>query len=330
MALVEVGQGCTVEKVWVIKDPDEYLKPRRTPRIREEEAPPPAEVDPALAYTLSLLFWGSGQLYNGQRAKGLSYIGLAAYSNAFTLLLFMFQQEIPFYLRFYGISPAQAVLVAAFLLFCCLFFWVSNASDAYHTAMKARRTTFTGVTGRAWPVFCSLLFPGWGQFLNGQPVKGGLLAVSATFGIFSLISILGISQAWPFLEDSSSRFIVEIVLLLSLFSLLPMPFLWVLGVFDAWKVVQDDIKKEPLLERLKAANNRRRVYGWVRGVFPQIKRMLMFALFLTVLIIITFRFYFPWNYYREELMNALSWSSKQGMMLIPELIRGIITVLPAK
>jgi TM2 domain-containing membrane protein YozV len=318
-----------VEKVWVIKDPDEYLKPRRTPRITKEVSPP-AEQDPALAYTLSLLFWGSGQLYNGQRAKGLSYIGLAVYGNAFALLLFMFQQEIPFYLRFYGISPAQAVLVAAFLLFCCLFFWVSNASNAYHAAMKARRTTFTGVTGRAWPVFCSLLVPGWGQFLNGQPVKGGLLTASATFGIFSLIAVLGIPQVWPFLEDSYSRLIVEIVFLLSLFSLLPMPFLWLLGVFDAWKVVQDDIKKEPLLERLKAANNRRRVYGWVRGVFPQIKSTLMLALFLIILIIITVRFYFPWNYYREDLMNALSWSSKQGMMLIPELIRRIITVLPAK
>ena len=318
-----------MEKIWVIKDPDEYLKPRRTQRITKEAAPP-AEQDPALAYTLSLLCWGSGQLYNGQRAKGLSYMCLAVCGNAFALLLFTFQQEIPFYLRFYSISPAQAVLVAAFLVFCCLFFWVSNASDAYHAAMKFRRTTFTGVTGRAWPVFCSLLFPGWGQFLNGQPVKGGLFAVSATFGIFSLISVLEIPQAWPFLEDSYSRLIVEIVLLLSLFSLLPMPFLWVLGVFDAWKVVQDEIKKEPLLERLKAANNRRRVYGWVRGVFPQIERTLMLGLFLIILIIITVRFYFPWNYYRENLMNALSWSSKQGMMLIPELIRGIITVLPVK
>jgi len=329
MPLVEDGQGCPVEKIWIIKDPDEYLKPRPT-QWTEKEASPPAEQDPALAYTLSLLFWGSGQLYNGQRAKGLSYIGLALCGNAFALLLFMFQQEIPFYLRICGISPAQAILVAAFLLFCSLFFWVSNASDAYHAAMKARQTTFTGVTGRAWPVLCSLLFPGWGQFLNGQPVKGGLFAISAMFCIFSLISALGIPQAWPFLEDSNSRFIVEIVFLLSLFALLPMPFLWVLGVFDAWKVVQDDIKKESLLERLKAANNRRRVYGWVRGVFPQIKRTLMLALFLIILIIITVRFYFPWNYYREDLMNALSWSSKQGMMLIPELIRGIITVLPAK
>ena len=318
-----------MEKVWVIKDPDEYLKPRRPQRIAKED-PPTAEVDPALAFTLSLLFWGSGQLYNGQRAKGLNYIGLALYSNAFALLLCMFQQEIPSYLFFYGISPAQAVLASALLLFVFLIFWIFNASDAYHTAMKARRTPFAGVSSRAWPVFCSLLVPGWGQFLNGQPTKGSLFAVCAAFGIFSLISVLGILQAWPFLEDSYFRFIVEEMLLLSLFSLLPMPFLWALGVFDAWKVGQDDIKKEPLLERLKAANNRRRAYGLVRGVFPQIKRMLLLVLFLIILIIITVRFYFPWNYYREYLMKALSWSSKQGMMLIPELIRGIITVLPAK
>lgn len=246
-----------MEKIWVIKDPDEYLKPCRKQQITKE-APAPAERDPALAYTLSLLFWGSGQLYNGQRAKGLSYIALAVYGNAFALLIFMFQKEVPSYLLFYSLSPAQAVLAVAFLIFCCLIFWVSNASDAYQTAIKARRTPFTGVKNRVWPLFCSMLVPGWGQFLNGQPIKGAVFAVCAAFGIFSFISARGILQAWLFLEDSYYRRIVEGVLLLSLFSLMFMPFLWVLSVFDAWKVGQDDIKKEPLLERLKAANNRRR------------------------------------------------------------------------
>ena len=318
-----------MEKVWVIEDPDEYLNPRRTQRITKEVSPP-VEKDPALAYTLSLLFCGSGQLYNGQRAKGLNYIGLVLYANAFALLLCMFQQEIPSYLRFFNISPAQAALAAAFLLLFSLIFWFSNASDAYHAAMKARRTPFPGVTSRAWPVFCSLLVPGWGQFLHGQPIKGGLFAIWTAFGIFSFIAVPGIMHAWPSLENSDSRVIVEGVLLLSLLLLPVAPVLWILGAFDAWKVGQDDIKKEPLLERLKAANNRRRAYGWVRGVFPQIKRTLLLALFLVILILITVRFYFPWNFYREYLMKALSWSSKQGMMLIPELIRGIITVLPAK
>jgi hypothetical protein len=268
-------------------------------------------------------------LYNGQRTKGLSYIGLALCGNAIAMLLYMFQQELPLYLRFFSISPAQAVLVAAFLLFCSLIFWVSNASDAYHTAMKARRTPFPGVSSRAWPVFCSLLVPGWGQFLHGQPVKGGLIAVCAALGFFSLVSVPGIMQAWPFLEESSSRFIVEEVLLLSLFLRLTMPILWILGVFDAWKVGLDDIKKEPLLERLKAANNRRRAYGWA-SVFPQIKITFLLALFLTILVILTVRIYFPWNFYREYLMKALSLYSKQGMILIPQLIREIITVLPAK
>jgi hypothetical protein len=172
--------------------------------------------------------------------------------------------------------------------------------------------------------------PGWGQFLNGQPVKGGLFAVIAAFGIFSLVSILGILSAWPFLEDSSSRLILEGVLLLSLFSLLPMPFLWALGSFDAWKVAQDDIKKEPLLERLKAANNRRRDQGWVRGVFPQIKRTLLLVSILTILVAVIARYYLPWSYYREYVVDTMRLSAKQGMVLIPEFLRRIIAVLPAK
>src|SRR5512147_1800169 len=99
----------TMDKVWVVADPDEYLNPRRTQGITEEVSPPDKK-DPALAYTLSLLFWGSGQLYNGQRTKGLIYACLALYVNIFAILLFMFQQELPLYLRFFSISPAQAML----------------------------------------------------------------------------------------------------------------------------------------------------------------------------------------------------------------------------
>jgi TM2 domain-containing membrane protein YozV len=317
-----------MDKIWVIEDPDEYLKPRRKQQITEE-IPPPAEKDPALAYSLSLLFWGTGQLYNGQRAKGLSYICILLYGNVFALLAFLFQQELPFYLRFFSISPAQSVLAAAFLLIFILIFWVSNASDAYHTAIKARQTPFTGVSSHAYPVFCSLIVPGWGQYLNGQPVKGGLFAGCAVLGIFSLISVQVIMQVWPFLESSNSRIIVEGVLLLSVFSLLPMPLLWILSGFDAWKVSHDYIKKEPFFERLKAANNRRRTQGWVRGVIPQVKTTFLLAFFLTILVIIISRYYFPRNFYRGYLSEILSWSSKHGMVLIPELITRIITVFPA-
>src|SRR5512142_2333404 len=118
-----------MEKVWVVEDPDEYLNPRRTRHIAKEVSSPDTR-DPALAYTLSLLFWGAGQLYNGQRTKGLNYIGLALYGNTLAILLFMFQEEFPTYLLFYGISPTQVVLAAAVLLFFLLMFWVSNASDA--------------------------------------------------------------------------------------------------------------------------------------------------------------------------------------------------------
>jgi len=315
-----------MDKVWVIENPDEYLKPRRTQRLTKE-LPPLNERDPALAYTLSLLFWGVGQLYNKQRTKGLSYVCLMLYVSAAALLAFMFDHNIPSYLRFYGISPAQAVLGAAFLLFLILIFWVSNASDAYNTAVKARQSPFAGVSSRIYPALCSLLVPGWGQFLNGQPVKGGLFAGCAVLSVFSLISVPSILQVWPSLESSDSRFIVEEVLLLSLPFLLLMPAIWIFSGFDAWKVSQGDIKKAPLLERLKAANNRRRAQGWVRGVFPQIKTTVLLALFLTFLLIITNLYFSPRDFYCGYLDEARRWSSKQGMLLIPEHIGRIIAVL---
>jgi hypothetical protein len=60
-----------MEKVWVIKDTDSYLKDQ-TPESEEVDEPPPAPIEksPAIAYTLSIIFWGAGQLYIGQKAKG--------------------------------------------------------------------------------------------------------------------------------------------------------------------------------------------------------------------------------------------------------------------
>jgi TM2 domain-containing membrane protein YozV len=317
-----------MEKVWVIKDPDQYLNSRKT-QLATQALSLPEEKDPALAYTLSLLFWGAGQLYNGQRVKGLSFICLFMYGNAVALLTFTFQHELPFYLGFYGVSPAQAILAAAFLLLFCLFFWIFNASDAYYAAAKTRHTPFTGVSNPAYPALCSLLLPGWGQFLNGQPIKGSLIAGCAVLGFFSLIFFQNALQVWPSLENSASRIVVEVVLVLSLFTLPLMPVLWIFGVFDAWKVSRDDIKKESIIERLKATNNRRRTHGWVRGVFPQIKRTLILLAVLAVLVLVISHFYFPRHFYQSYLTKALMWSSEQGMVLVPELIKKIIAALPA-
>jgi len=185
------------------------------------------------------------------------------------------------------------------------------------------------VSTRAYPVLCSLLIPGWGQFLNGQPLKGGLFAGCAVLSVFSLVSVLGILPLWPSLEKSDSRLVVEEVLLMSMLYLLITPALWIFSVFDAWKVGQDEIKKAPLLERLRAANNRRRARGWVRGVFPQIKTTVLLALLLTFLLVIINQYYFPRNYYSAYLTDAQKWSSKQGMALIAEHIGTVIAELPA-
>ena len=63
-----------MEKVWVVRDPDEEPDSRKTKLIREEEPPSRVERSPATAYTLSTLFWGGGQLYNGEIGKGLLFL----------------------------------------------------------------------------------------------------------------------------------------------------------------------------------------------------------------------------------------------------------------
>ncbi|NTV93600.1 MAG: hypothetical protein HGA72_10185 [Chlorobiaceae bacterium] len=161
--------------------------------------------------------------------------------------------------------------------------------------------------------------PGWGQFLNGQPVKGSIFSGFSIISLFSLISAPCIILAWPALEASEARFIIEgIFTCIVLFSPL-IPVLWIFSGFDALKVSIDDLKKEPLFDRIKYANNRRRTQGLVRGVIPHIKSTLLFVLVLLFLLIFTY-YYSPIKYYGEQLMSFQAWLQKLGMTIMPELI----------
>jgi len=51
--------------------------------------------------------------------------------------------------------------------------------------------------------------------------------------------------AWPFLEDTGSRFIIEGVFAVSVLNAPLLPLLWALSCHDALKVSRDDLLKEP-------------------------------------------------------------------------------------
>lgn len=306
-----------MEKVWVIQDPDEYTRVRRPKPVRKEELTP--EKSPAVSYSLSMFCWGAGQLFNRQQAKGAAFMVLMFLTGSGAFLARFYREDLILFTTRLGLSRASLFLVAEALILSILFFWAYNAGDAYHGANRERENPFTGVSSRVYPVLCSLLVPGWGQFLNGQPVKGSIFTGFSIFGFFSMTTLFSVLLAWPSLEPSDSRFIVEAIFMGSVLFALLIPFIWLFSAYDALQVSLDDYRKEPLWERIKAANNRRRVQGWVRGVFPQIKATVALGLFLVLFVIIAYR-YFPASYYDDVVLSVGSSLKDRGMTLAPELI----------
>lgn len=313
------------EKVWEIKNPEEYLKPQKKRRAARE-AVRINEKDPGRAYTLSLFFWGVGQNYNDQRGKGLffqvSLIGLFVGG----VLFIIFNEPFLRFLSSHEVSASQSFLTAEILFFCILIFWLSIAGDAYHTAAKERKTRFSGIQNHVYPCLCSLLLPGWGQFLNGQPVKGSIFSAVSVFGLFAFFSIPVTLIVWPSLEPSGDRLLVEDIFSIAVLYAPLIPVIWLLSAYDALKISLDDLKKESFWERIKAANNRRRTQGWVRGVYPHILSTLFLVLLLTALLLVI-SYTVPFTFYTNLLGSAGIRLHEQGMVILPEIIEHLISVI---
>jgi TM2 domain-containing membrane protein YozV len=314
-----------MEKVWVVKDPDQYRSFQETRPITDES---PADVgkNPAVAYTLSLFCWGAGQLYNGQKKKGLWFLFAMLLSCTGAVLSLVYWRPLFHALHLYDVSCLSIFIATEVFFFGALVFWSYNARDAYHTAVRARATPFTEVPSRVFPGLCSLLIPGWGQHLNGQPVKGGLFAFFSVFSLFTIASIPAALLVWPSLDASEARATIEwIFTLMVLFSPL-IPVIWIFGSFDAFKVSIDDLKKEPFLDRLKYAKNRFRMQGFVRGVVPHIRSTIFLLLVLVFLFLIS-RYVVPKHFYIKQLADARTWLGSRGMRIVPELIGRLLSNL---
>ncbi len=312
-----------MEKVWEIKDPESYLKPRKTKRRRQARV----EKNPARAYTLSLLWWGSGQSYNEEHGKALVLQVLLIALIVGAVVAVIYSDHLLPFLQTHNIAPSQSFLFAEILFFVLLVLWVANAGDAYRTAARSRSTRFPGTKSRVFPCLCSLLFPGWGQFLNGQPLKGAVFSALTVFALFAAVSIPATLLLWPALEASNVRTLVESIFTVAAFYAPLIPLLWLFSAYDALKVSVDELKKEPLWERIKAANNRRRTQGWVQGVFPQIRSTLLLVLCLAVLLLIISHI-LPARFYADLLTAVSSSLRRQGMTVLPEIIDRIVPLFP--
>jgi TM2 domain-containing membrane protein YozV len=320
-----------MEKTWVIRDADRHLY-RLGVRRATQGLPFADEKSPARAYSYSLLFWGAGQSYSGQRIKGVLFQTCMVLFLAGTALSCLFEKNILSLLQTYGVSRADAFLSLEILFFSVLMFWTFNAGDAYHAATNGRRIPFRGVTNRAIPVLCSLIVPGWGQFMNGQPLKGSMLAGFSVVGLFSLLTIPAALACWPYLEPSESRTAIEAVFTLTVLYAPFIPLIWFLSAYDALKISLDDTKKETLLDRAMVAISRLRMEGWVHVLFPRVRSGVLQALVLGLVVFAVNRYYAPANYFYVQLTGAEAWLQQQGMTLVPDLINRLLsgTVLAGK
>ena len=317
-----------MQKEWEIKDPKSYFR-KQDPA--KQSAPPAAPVapirtekDPGRAYSLSMIAWGLGQLYNNQVGKGAALLVSMVIFVVAAVLSAIMHDDLFRFLLVRGISPSVALLCAGAFGFCILLFWILNAGDAYQRAARLRRTPFTGVDSRVTPVLASMVMPGWGEFLNGQPIKGSIYTGLSTIIVFAALSTYALFHLWPILDASNARFIAEGISAVSLCVVPFSPLLWVLCAYDAYVVSGDSLKKEPLRERIKAAYYRGRTQGWVAGVFPQIEGTVMLALFLTFAMIV-FHYWFAAGFYLRKLVSMQTLLRDRGMTIVPELIGKLLT-----
>ncbi|MEJ2314095.1 MAG: hypothetical protein P8Y85_04825 [Nitrospirota bacterium] len=305
-----------MDKVWYIEDPDEAPSAGDEPRGRSRSGQ--TEKNPALALSLSLVVWGGGQLYNRDRKLGLLLALLMANFCAFL---------------FDGISSWQALssdfrpyLSLSNLLFAgwvsfvfALLIWFSGALQAYRNADKGRATPFAGVRKRLLPPLCSFLIPGWGQLLNGQMKKGALSMMASVLTFSAIVSTLVLFLLWPRLEPSPTRDILEWNFALSLM-MMPLLFLvWLVGVFDAFKVSFDEVKKEPWLKRISYARHRVRLKGWRNTVFRRARTTVTLSLFL-VLAVLAGSHFLPESYYESFARQISAKLSGRQMVIVPRMI----------
>jgi len=314
------------QKVWVVDDQPWNEPPRRSP----VEMPAPAKREPAsrplpqamqkcpaVSFSLSMFVWGGGQMYVGSYRAGSLFMAAMFFFYSMLSTLIFFRE--PAGRILVGINVPKSILLAAALVFLVagLLAWAVGAVDAYYRAARLRSDSFNGVGNDLGPFFCSVLFPGWGQFLNGQPRKGAFFLLFGMAGLFSAITAAAILYLWPVLNASPARPLSEGWLVAALL-LLPVSLLmWIVAVYDAIRS-----RREIAEQRMRQMNPgyRMRQQGGVRRLVPRSTAVLCLLLAISVGMQSI-----PQRYYRHSLEMIQAEAQEAGMEIIPEMIQKLIS-----
>ncbi|MEW6323859.1 MAG: hypothetical protein AB1515_00575 [Nitrospirota bacterium] len=276
---------------------------------------------PAVAFSLSLLVWGGGQFYNRQWQWGLLYLLCMVNFYLFPAVLLIHWRPITDILLTVEVRPAHLLGPVIIFVMMGLLVWMVNAIHAYWSAAETDEE-FQGVGHPLLPALCSMLIPGWGQFLNGQIKKGAGFLCGAMAGVFAAAVLASMPSLWPTLTAPEDRLFAERLLLMAVLILPPVLLVWGVSVYDAVKVCVDPLKKEPIRKRIEYAVNRVRLAGW-HGLRPRIELTLMMCLYLLLSLVLSYH-YFPRDYYAAQLRTVRVELAQHQMHLIPQRLDGLI------
>jgi TM2 domain-containing membrane protein YozV len=318
------------EKVWVINESYKKTASSSTGGIISPFHRGVKQKNPALAFSLSLLIWGCGQLYLRRWKSGILYFLFMIMFYLSMVMIVMDWTAIVSILGSFSVSRSETLLVFGSFYLCGLIIWCLNSCLAYFKAMKLNNTSFKGVKSIFLPAACSLLMPGWGQFLNGQPKKGLCFQILSITGLFALPAILITFLFWPALEGSQARLVVEWIFTISLIFTPILAIVWLFSVYDAARVSMNNIKKEPLRKRIEYQINRYRhvaqVYSWKNAVLLIIKRLVI-VIILLAFVAIGYQ-HIPKRYYIRQLTDLSGKISQEGMTVLPAFINYVRNNLP--
>ncbi len=308
----------TNDNVWVIEDP----KKKTVSKESIQERPlkfPKLPKSPAVAFSLSLIIWGAGQFYNGQKKLGFLFLVLMIHFYLFLASMTLFWDSITAVCQEININPSQIILGVGLFYILGLLIWITSAFQAYYKVVKGRYSPFRGIDTALWPTLCSFLFPGWGQLLNGQPIKGIFFIFFSLVGMIALAIFVFVPNVWLSLESSIDRFFYENILSFALLITPLVVLMWFINIYDAVIVSRDPLKKESLKKRMEYATNNFRAKGWKRTILHRMKFALMLTLFLAFSLTFSYS-YFPKEYYVDELQDLQTQLSQKKLVIIPQRI----------
>lgn len=313
------------QKVWVIQEnnkrsiSDAAITAEGISDFHQDNA---KQKNPALAYSLSLIIWGCGQLYNRRWKSGIPLLLFMIIFYSSMSMIIIYWTTIVNFSESINISRSETLLTCGFFYISGLLTWHFNSCLAYLTTIKINDNSPEGVKSILLPTVCSLLIPGWGQFLNGQPKKGIFFQIFSFSGFIALPAILIVFLTWPTLEASQDRLIVEWIFTISIIFTPFILMMWLFSIYDASRISMDNIKKEPLRKRIGYHINRYQhniqIYGWKNAILQIVKRIVLVILLLAFGIISYH--YIPREFYIQKLKDLGSQTSQEGMTVIPDLV----------